>query len=194
MLRNMQTRQIQPTFEAWRDAARTLLREGVAPQHVVWVEAGVGGLFPLAADVPAEPAKPANPAEHHVPPSFLQLARLVACYRDERRWALCYRLLWRLTHGQRHVLKLATDDDVLAANRMAKAVRRDRHKMHAFVRFRKVTDDAGEHFVAWHRPDHLIVPLAAPFFADRFGGMRWTILTPDASVAWDGHALAFGPG
>ncbi|MGF1633544.1 MAG: UdgX family uracil-DNA binding protein, partial [Phycisphaerae bacterium] len=24
--------------------------------------------------------------------------------------------------------------------------------------------------------------------------MRWTILTPDASVAWDGPALAFGPG
>ncbi len=42
--------------------------------------------------------------------------------------------------------------------------------------------------------DHLIVPLAAPFFRNRFGVMRWTILTPDASVAWDGQSLAFGPG
>jgi DNA polymerase len=40
----------------------------------------------------------------------------------------------------------------------------------------------------------LIVPLVAPFFRDRFGVMRWTILTPDASVSWDGRALTFGDG
>src|SRR5207253_8188338 len=34
----------------------------------------------------------------------------------------------------------------------------------------------------------------APFFVDRFASMKWTILTPDESVAWDGEELRFGPG
>jgi hypothetical protein len=40
---------------------------------------------------------------------------------------------------------------------MAKAVRRDLHKMHAFVRFRRVETPGGERFVAWFEPDHHIV-------------------------------------
>ena len=77
---------------------------------------------------------------------------------------------------------------------MDKAVHRDRHKMTAFVRFRRTTDEFGDHYIAFHRPDHFIVKLTAPFFKDRFASMRWTILTPDDSVTWDGHQLCFSPG
>ena len=66
--------------------------------------------------------------------------------------------------------------------------------MHAFVRFRNVEGGQGDHYVAWHRPDHLIVRRASPFFLSRFGVMRWTILTPDESVSWDRRAAQFGPG
>jgi len=41
---------------------------------------------------------------------------------------------------------------------------------------------------------HLIVKLVAPFFVERFGVMRWSILTPDDSAHWDGQALHFGSG
>jgi uracil-DNA glycosylase len=56
--------------------------------------------------------------------------------------------------------------------------------------------DTCEHFIAWYQPDHRILPLAAPFFVERFGIMRWTILTPDASVSWDptSKQLTFAPG
>jgi uracil-DNA glycosylase family protein len=56
--------------------------------------------------------------------------------------------------------------------------------------------DTCEHFIAWYQPDHRILPLAAPFFAERFAIMRWTILTPDASVSWDPATkqLTFAPG
>ena len=40
---------------------------------------------------------------------------------------------------------------------MAEQVRRDIHKMRAFVRFREVTDDAGPRYVAWFEPEHHIV-------------------------------------
>ena len=99
-----------------------------------------------------------------------------------------------MTHGEANLLRCETDDDVLAMQRMEKAVRRDAHKMKAFVRFRQIERDGVEHFVGWHRPDHSVVRRVAPFFSRRFAGMRWSILTPDESVSWDGEALSFGPG
>jgi DNA polymerase len=77
---------------------------------------------------------------------------------------------------------------------MARNVRRERHKMHAFVRFREIEDADGAHFVAWFEPDHHVVRLSAPFFVDRFASMRWSILTPEICAHWDGRTLAFGPG
>ena len=76
---------------------------------------------------------------------------------------------------------------------MAKAVRRDLHKMHAFVRFRRVDGEDRERFVAWFEPEHFILEATAPFFVDRFRALDWTILTPIGSVHWDGERLAFGP-
>ncbi len=69
---------------------------------------------------------------------------------------------------------------------MAKAVRRDEHKMHAFVRFREIGRERDARYVAWFEPDHHIVELAAPFFARRFADMPWSILTPDLCAHWDG--------
>ena len=77
---------------------------------------------------------------------------------------------------------------------MQKAVSRDIHKMHAFVRFRKVEGSDPEQFIAWHRPDHAIVDRVGPWFARRFGAMRWAILTPDRSVYYDTQQLRYGPG
>jgi uncharacterized protein YecE (DUF72 family) len=79
---------------------------------------------------------------------------------------------------------------------MARAVKRAAHKMTAFVRFRHAATAPGEpdEYVAWFEPEHHVVERTAPFFARRFAGMRWTILTPERSVRWDGSRLAFGPG
>jgi probable DNA metabolism protein len=129
-----------------------------------------------------------------VPAPFLELAGTVACHRDPARFQLLYRILWRLTTTEPHLLQIHTDDDVYRVRQMEKAVRRDAHKMQAFVRFRKVSGVDGEQFIAWHRPDHRIVRLVAPFFARRFPAMNWAILTPDESVAWDQTRLTYGPG
>ncbi|MDP1909758.1 MAG: UdgX family uracil-DNA binding protein, partial [Hyphomicrobium sp.] len=68
------------------------------------------------------------------------------------------------------------------------------HKMHAFVRFREVEDGDGARFVAWFEPDHHIVRREAGFFVRRFANMRWSILTPELAIHWDGTALTEGPG
>jgi DNA polymerase len=69
--------------------------------------------------------------------------------------------------------------------------------MRAFLRFHEQPGDAsGEasRFVAWFEPQHHIVEANAPFFARRFASLRWAILTPRRSVAWDGERLTFGAG
>ena len=62
---------------------------------------------------------------------------------------------------------------------MAKAVRRDIHKMHAFVRFRRAAGEP-ERYVAWFEPEHHILEAAAPFFVERFRALDWSILTRSA--------------
>ena len=177
-------------FEGWRDAARRLAEASVPPEEVVWrVDGGTSDLFVSAEDDPP----PAGQRALRVPRRFIDLAEWVVCHRDPERFALLYRLLCRL-QDEPKLLDVTTDDDVFRIEMMAKAVRRDRHKMTAFVRFRELSTEEGPRYLAWFEPDHHIVRLAAPFFVERFRSMRWSIITPDASVSWDLDRLSFGPG
>ncbi len=170
-------------FGSWRTAARNLLIHDVAPDQVLWSP----GLFTEPVD-----GCPAS-ITASVPKEFLDAAKVAAMHRDPHRWALLYRILYRITHGERNLLKIDIDDDVRALTLMQKAVGRDIHKMRAFVRFRRVAGSDPEQFVAWHKPDHYITETNAPWFAARFAAMRWSILTPDRSVHWNLEELQFGP-
>lgn len=178
-------------FDSWRQAARGLLAEGVPPGEVIWEARDAGGLFECH-EAPRDP-RPV-PA---VPPAFLDLARNVACHADPRRWSLLYRLLWRVAApGNRRLLEIASDPDVATARRLEKNVRREIHKMHAFVRFRKTgeTEDGRERFVAWFEPEHHIVAAASPFFRKRFANMDWSIFTPKGCAHWIGGEFRLAPG
>jgi DNA polymerase len=204
-------------FEGWRTAARALASEDVPPEDVVWqVEGGQADLLadqgaPIAraearSRVEGASASPSSPTRYGrgdgagaatpaftVPRAFIDLAQYVICHSDPERFALLYRLLWRL-RAEKGLLDVAVDPDVARAEALSKAVRRDIHKMRAYVRFREIHDEAGPLHVAWFEPEHHIVEINAPFFVRRFHGMRWSILTPERSALWDGEALTFGPG
>jgi probable DNA metabolism protein len=189
----MRTALIEATFEAWREQARALLAAGTHPDEVLWSDEAEGALF-----VAEEIAVTKLGSVPRVPSVFLDIARSTAAHTEPQRWAVLYRLLWRLTRGgERHLLSIPTDRDVRTVQEWCNAVGRDIHKMHAFVRFRLVgTDEATgrEQFVAWFEPEYRIVRLAAAFFQKRFAGMDWAILTPHECVHWDGTALHFTPG
>ena len=190
-------------FDDWRSEARALLSDEVAPNQVHWSpEDNQLGLFDqIDGETSKEKGADASlngggkSPRVSVPSPFLELARHVACHRDPARWQVLYQTLWRIVHGERRLLEISTDEDVHRLQLMKKAVKRDVHKMKAFVRFRKIeANKAVETYIAWHRPDHLIMRLAAPFFSRRFKGMLWTILTPNESAHWDQKQLTYGPG
>ncbi|MBR0694649.1 UdgX family uracil-DNA binding protein [Bradyrhizobium lablabi] len=176
-------------FDGWRKAARRLAQNEVKPADVTWtVRGGEPELFAAEDNLPE-----AAEGTFNVSAKFVELAKAAILHRNPERFALLYRLLWRLRshHG---LLNAATDPDVAAVSAMARAVHRDEHKMHAFVRFREVGREQKSYFVAWFEPEHHIVELAAPFFASRFADMPWSILTPDVCAHWDGHEITITPG
>jgi DNA polymerase len=180
----------QADFLSWRHSARGLLGAGVPPEQAAWRVAGeAGGLF--GAQPPPEPAREGR---FHVPRAFLSMAEVAIRHRDPERFALLYGLLWRVAQGEPALMQVATDPAVSRAMAMAKAVRRDAHKMHAFLRFRQVETEAGPRHIAWFEPDHHIELAEADFFVRRFASLRWTIVTPRATIAWDGEAVHVGPG
>lgn len=182
-------------FDGWRKAARLLALNEVKPNDVTWTVRGdESDLFaPVTETPPLEPPQGASQASFNVTGKFVELAQSAILHRDSERFAILYRLLWRLRRDH-DLCDAATDPDVARVTAMARDVHRDEHKMQAFVRFREVGRERESHFVAWFEPEHHIVELAAPFFARRFADMPWSILTPDACAHWDGHAISITPG
>ncbi|QNE31700.1 UdgX family uracil-DNA binding protein [Sphingomonas sp. NBWT7] len=181
-------------FDAWRDQARALASDDVPPDDIVWQVGSHGGDLFAAGATPRHDAV-GTPLK--VPRGFIDLARNAILHRDPERFALLYTLLIRLRR-ETGLIEDHADPLVRRLEGLAKHVRRDIHKMRAFVRFREVADDSeggGEsRYVAWFEPDHHIVRANAAFFVNRFASMRWSILTPEVSLHWDGAALSEGPG
>ncbi|MCP3100431.1 DUF4130 domain-containing protein [Myxococcus sp. K15C18031901] len=169
MARGLLARQAPPewvSFEESRERRRGARREGGAD----W----------LAAPV--------------VPRDFLGLAEKVICHREPERWGWLYRVLWRLTHGERSLLTRDADPEVRRLRKLERDVRREMQDVVARVRFRQVSQQGLEAFVAWHAPEHQVVRPVARFLVRRFATLRWSLLTPEASAHWDLDRLTFGPG
>jgi probable DNA metabolism protein len=183
-----------PNFVAWQKVARSSLQREAPPHEIIWEE--LNAAQPALPLLDEEGPGSETPRKRFlVPKGFLELARLVALNRDPKRWALLYRLLWRITHGEPKLLEIFVDPDVGQAFEMHKSVRHDIHKMRAFVRFRRVEGEMAEPwFVAWFEPQHYIVEHNSNFFADRFASMNWSILTPDICAHWDSRQIRFTEG
>ena len=182
-------------FDYWRDAARALVQAGVEPARVSWSEPGGGGdLFADGGE--GLPVPPADAPPVRSSKRFLSLAKNAALHSDPQRFALLYGLLWRLQRNPK-LMDDKADPDVRKLEELEKNVRRDSHKMHAFVRFREISVGEGEHestrYVAWFEPDHHILRANASFFVRRFASMNWSILTPSGSLHWDGETVTEGP-
>ena len=177
-------------FDGWRDAARALVAGAVPPSAVTWAVAGEAGDL-LGGDTTLPPA---TEPSFTVPKAFIEMARRVVCNAEAERFALLHAALARL-RSQPKLLDDTADRLVNRLYLLDKGVRRDVHKMRAFVRFREVeSPDEEERFAAWFEPEHHIVRYNSGFFVRRFAQMHWSILTPEQCVHWDTQSLVFTPG
>ncbi|MBB3048198.1 putative DNA metabolism protein [Litorivivens lipolytica] len=189
-------------FQDWQPLARHLLSKQIPPDDIRWNGAATGNLFgdddALCPDDITDASH--RPSSIRISRQFIGLARFAAAHRDPQRFDVLYRLLWRLFTGERKLLQDAADPLVITANRLAKEVGRDRHKMQAFVRFRALdlkdinSDRAPTIYTAWFEPDHYILRLNADFFCRRFHNMDWTIASPYQSLHWIERKLFVGAG
>ncbi|GMM94235.1 UdgX family uracil-DNA binding protein [Qipengyuania sp. MTN3-11] len=178
-------------FEFWRERARAMVQCDVPPDRIAWVEpGGTGDLFAHGERRSPTPEPDAKPVRANK--RFVSLAKNAILHSDPERFALLYRLLWRLQSRPR-MMEDKADPDVRRIEELDKNVRRDSHKMHAFVRFRLIEEEDGEHYVAWFEPEHHILRANAGFFMRRFANMRWSILTPRGSLHWDTETMQEGP-
>ena len=180
----MRTLYVDGTFAGWREVARQALLQGLAPHQLHWQDAdSCPGLFDHG-----QAALPASTGHLRVPAQLLQQLECAARYRGEARWSLLYRVLWRVVHGQRSAA-LAGDPDGSELQRRIKAVRREAHHLHAFVRFQPASAASEVDLLAWFEPRHDILAWASRHFSERLGQQRWLIATPADGVHWDGQRL-----
>lgn len=221
---------VDGTLEGWRDAAREFLTSGFHPcklNILSSVDAQQGGLFAenngtfaknnrtssgsSACSVDSRFMTPDLRTKITISKRLWRLLESAACFRDKERWNLFYRIVWRINFERKTLLDDFADSDIHRLMMMDKAIHREVHKMHAFVRFRKVgtakvgtakvetaqveaARECEETFIAWFEPQHDVVMRALPFFIDRFPSMNWTILTPYISVYWNQENIEVGPG
>ncbi len=177
------------SFDEWRAAARDLLAHGVAPHQVQWIShKDDGDLFAEAEPEAPHGIKPGGPTVR-ISRKLMDMLQTAACCRTPNRWAFLYLVLWRWQQGEHDVLS-AADEDGARLHGMVKAVKREEHDMHAYIRFRERRPEAGPpQFVAWFEPAHDVLPQVARHFTARMGRVTWMIATPEASVMWDGSTL-----
>jgi DNA polymerase len=185
----------QTDLAGFRSEVRQLLAQQVPPDEVQWhLEPPVDPFMDAQSPQASRPRNVARAATAIVPASFTRLCEFVVLHRDPERFSLLYRLLWRLVHepGLRND---PLDADMLQAQHMAHAVRRDIHKMKANLRMHALVDAQGQALqLGCYEPAHHVVEAAASWFAKRIAAPRWAIFTPDRSVRWEHGHLLFGPG
>jgi DNA polymerase len=180
----------------FRTEARELLARQVPPDEVQWSldlrqAAEFSDLQPPQASRPKNVARAATAI---VPASFTRLCEFVVLHRDPDRFGLLYRLLWRFVH-EPGLRNNPLDADMLQAQHMAHAVRRDIHKMKANLRLHGIRRGDGEEWqVGCYEPAHHVVEAAAAWFCKRIPAPRWAVFTPERSARCDQGALLFGPG
>ncbi|WP_457808356.1 TIGR03915 family putative DNA repair protein [Kushneria sp. EE4] len=183
----------QADFACWRDHARRLLAARVSPGEVLWQsEASAGDLFasndtdlppsgedPLALKLSRQDLRRLECASHYWP-----------SHHQECRWALLYRVVWRLAQGEGEAL-LAGDRDGAVIEQRVKAVNHEVHHIHAFLRFHpqpaNTEQQHAPEFIAWFEPRHDVLEAAARHFIDRMGQHRWLIMTPEGTIVCDGR-------
>ena len=112
----------EPTdWETFRHAARALIAQRVVPHRVIWSEGSSGQMGLLSG------ADLTGGAPQRLPRAVHEAGEQATLHRSHERWALLYRLIYRILNENKALLKIAGDEDVARLHTLTKAVKRDMH-------------------------------------------------------------------
>lgn len=192
---------VEESFDKWRSIARILLTQKVhyTKVHFLGKNDAQTQLFSQKTLPESQNDSKDCGGELYkisTPRTLLSLLELAAYYNDSDKWNLFYRIVWRVNFESCFLSDNFADPDIHRLHMMRKSISRAIHKMHAFVRFKKVFDSELDEdvYIAWFEPEHDIAEACAPFFITRFPGMRWSIFTPHSCIHWDRESLTVSPG
>lgn len=176
------------TFAGFLTAVALARHRGVQPEAITDREPDQQGLFAAFEEV----ATDRDQAEElyllirrNLPPGALQTLRYAFQAGEPGREILLFHyLMLGLATGPRFGAMIA-HEQVVPVWKLARAVGREAHRYKGLVRFQQLEGDV---WYAALEPDHRILPLIAPHFADHFADQRWIIHDPRR-----GEAVVFDP-
>jgi probable DNA metabolism protein len=171
----------------FRSAMRDLLAHRVEPESIEWCPV-------VAATGPGREARArSSPAAAAIiPRSFMRLTDLVVLHSDPTRFELLYRLLWRMIHEP--MLKDDPGDpDMVRAQRMAQAVRRDLYRLRSALRFEAVDVDGQEIGCAWTEPVHRLTESLGLWCAQKEPRRSWVLASWEMTLQIRAGELHYHP-
>lgn len=95
-----------------------------------------------------------------------------------------------LQNPSQNIFQNLADDPIMEISKILKSMRREIHRMHAFIRFERLQDDL---YFAKIEPDFNVLPLIFKHFKARYADQRWMIvdLKRNFGVAYDLNDIDF---
>jgi len=163
------------TFEGLLTVVFSIYDSKAAPNSIQPEAAVQGGLFAAAAPTETSEALAARVWEGLLR-TMDQEARTrlyhVFLSEDADREMLIFRYVDLALRADRDIAENYANADVRRVQRLAQMMFREKHRMEAFVRFEKTTDEL---FHATIEPDMDVLPLIAAHFTKRYADQRWLI-------------------
>lgn len=105
-------------------------------------------------------------------------------FENPEVWQVAFYICIQLFKGNQDILNNYGNDAVMKFSDALRKVRREHHRMKAFVRFQQSSDGL---YFAVVEPDFNVLPLIIPFFKNRYTDQPWIIydLKRNFGIYWD---------
>ncbi|PJJ58812.1 TIGR03915 family putative DNA repair protein [Hymenobacter chitinivorans] len=163
------------SFEGLLTVLFSIYDRKAAPNSIQPEGAVQGGLFTQPLLVETHEASAARVWEgllHHMQEEAR--TRLFHAFLSEQadRELLIFRYVDLAMRSSQDIAENYTNDNVRRVAHLSQQMGREKHRMEAFVRFEKTSDEL---FHATIEPDFDVLPLIAPHFTKRYADQRWLI-------------------
>lgn len=102
----------------------------------------------------------------------VKMLLLVFLSENEAREKLILYAVKYLVQEKRNIFQNFADNYMMQIFKIIKSVKREKHRMEAFVRFQQLQDSS---FYAHIEPDFDVLPLIVPHFKSRYASQKWMI-------------------